>query len=1097
MGARRLRGALVLAVLLTVAAPPGSAAIDLVLGEYGGGDAAQAYDVSGDIAVWMLEAETQRVGVYDLGTGETTEVEANPDVWHLGQVRVSGTTLVSGDASPYDYGAPTPSPSGGWYEAIDLATGTVLNFAYGARNRYGFDVDEDLLAWSPLVWTLDSLNRAELAFLVTSGLSGGSAYVPTGPAEPTFSDVAPTHWAYDSIEYAVALGLISGYGDGTYHPYWSVDRATAAVAVARAAGGVNPPSPPTPTFQDVPADHWAYPSIEYLSGIVFDVAAYSAPPRFEPESTADAFITASWVTQATGTFVPPGDMTDIALSVSALNVSGGAARALSTPAAVAEHVVVDQGRVVWQDFRDGQWDIYFAGVGPDGRVGTADDWPEVRVTDSPAHDTRPALSGRYLVWESRDGGPTQVLAHDLGPDLRFGTADDGETGPVSPSAREQRSPGVGTRYVTWEDDLAAGRWQVFAYGLGPDGLLGTADDREAAQLTTAGNGTRRRWPRLSGDRLLYSEGARTLHLYDVRDYGIVAGFAGSPLSGDRPLVVSFTDQTTGAPSGHLTAWEWSFGDGGTSTQQSPTYTYAVPGVYDVSLTVWSGISSSTATESGYVTVTEPGSARIGIEHPMPSQLVIDVGWGDIDHPTWVKRVWDREPTSDQEVEITADLAGSGGLPPGGAQPWFVQARDMVTGNAGFITGFEISFGGESYQAADVPKLIVDDGRTVTAWIPEEPHNVALMELIVTPNVVNAGGQAELSVEFSDNRGDEAASWQWDDGGAGGAFCPTAAVQNPTYTAPADPSGDELTVTLTVTVACNGAPPATETASTTLLVTEDFDQDGMPDSWEAAHGLNPLSPLDAALDPDNDGLTNLQEFNQGTDPRSRDTDADGFGDGEEVSLGSDPADRDSVPAAGHFTDVSPTGSGDGGDEPFWAFHSIEAAFRAGIVQGYSDGTYQPSLVVTRDQMAVYIARAVAGGDDSVPSGPVEPSFTDVGEDHWAYHYIEYCSAQNIVQGYSDGAYRPGDPVDRGQMAVYVARAVVAPIGDAAFLPPAAPGSFPDVPGDYNEWSWCWPHVEFCYTREVVQGYSDGLYHPDLDVTRDQMAVYIQRAFDLPM
>ncbi|MEI6515250.1 MAG: hypothetical protein WCO77_04670, partial [bacterium] len=63
---------------------------------------------------------------------------------------------------------------------------------------------------------------------------------------------------------------------------------------------------------------------------------------------------------------------------------------------------------------------------------------------------------------------------------------------------------------------------------------------------------------------------------------------------------------------------------------------------------------------------------------------------------------------------------------------------------------------------------------------------------------------------------------------------------------------------------------------------DSDHDGLPDGWEAAHGLNPLDASDASLDNDYDGLTNLQEYQNRTDPNTADTDGDGLNDGEEVN-----------------------------------------------------------------------------------------------------------------------------------------------------------------------------------------------------------------------
>jgi hypothetical protein len=87
---------------------------------------------------------------------------------------------------------------------------------------------------------------------------------------------------------------------------------------------------------------------------------------------------------------------------------------------------------------------------------------------------------------------------------------------------------------------------------------------------------------------------------------------------------------------------------------------------------------------------------------------------------------------------------------------------------------------------------------------------------------------------------------------------------------------------------------------------DSDSDGLPDWWEAANGLDPFNAAGingSTGDPDQDGLSNAQEYIRGTDPMNPDTDADGYLDGIEVQTGYDPLNPGSHPNFIFLPDVS--------------------------------------------------------------------------------------------------------------------------------------------------------------------------------------------------
>ena len=93
---------------------------------------------------------------------------------------------------------------------------------------------------------------------------------------------------------------------------------------------------------------------------------------------------------------------------------------------------------------------------------------------------------------------------------------------------------------------------------------------------------------------------------------IQADFVGNPTMGQAPLMVDFTDLSEG----EVEAWEWDFGDGGTSGLQSPSHEYTTTGSFTVSLTISGPAGSSTETKTDYILI------PVGISDNEPEVIMI-------------------------------------------------------------------------------------------------------------------------------------------------------------------------------------------------------------------------------------------------------------------------------------------------------------------------------------------------------------------------------------------------------------------------------------------------------------------------------------------
>ncbi|MBI9038866.1 MAG: PKD domain-containing protein, partial [Bacteroidales bacterium] len=101
------------------------------------------------------------------------------------------------------------------------------------------------------------------------------------------------------------------------------------------------------------------------------------------------------------------------------------------------------------------------------------------------------------------------------------------------------------------------------------------------------------------------------------DYIIVlepvqADFSADPVQGIAPLIVQFSDLSSGNP----TTWQWDFQNDGTidSEEENPEWIYDEPGIYTVSLTVSDGTNQDTEIKTDYITVNSNGQEQL-IELP--------------------------------------------------------------------------------------------------------------------------------------------------------------------------------------------------------------------------------------------------------------------------------------------------------------------------------------------------------------------------------------------------------------------------------------------------------------------------------------------------
>ncbi|EQD79687.1 S-layer domain protein, partial [mine drainage metagenome] len=104
---------------------------------------------------------------------------------------------------------------------------------------------------------------------------------------------------------------------------------------------------------------------------------------------------------------------------------------------------------------------------------------------------------------------------------------------------------------------------------------------------------------------------------------------------------------------------------------------------------------------------------------------------------------------------------------------------------------------------------------------------------------------------------------------------------------------------------------------------------------------------------------------------------------------------------------------------WYTPYVVAALRAGLVQGVSANTFAPGAPLTREELAVMLARALH------LTHTVSLTFTDRGTiGAWALPSVQEVVAAGYMQGFADGRFEPAATATRAQVATVLAKVLTA-------------------------------------------------------------------------
>ena len=150
-----------------------------------------------------------------------------------------------------------------------------------------------------------------------------------------------------------------------------------------------------------------------------------------------------------------------------------------------------------------------------------------------------------------------------------------------------------------------------------------------------------------------------------------------------------------------------------------------------------------------------------------------------------------------------------------------------------------------------------------------------------------------------------------------------------------------------------------------------------------------------------------------------------------------------------------------------------------VIGYTDGTIRPDNNISRAEVATIFFRLLTD-EAREQYTTTAANFTDVKDGMWCNRAVATLTNMGIIKGYTDGSFRPNAQITRAELATIIARFAKLDVNTKTFS---------DINGH-----WAQKNIELAAGNGWINGYEDGTFRPNNNITRAETFAMINRVLD---